>query len=47
MRQKRVQKYGSLQARDNSKCIISLTKTTTLLSLKTDMFRQLQLPSSV
>ena len=32
--------------RNNSKWIINLTKMTTLLSLKTDMFQQLQLPSS-
>ena len=32
--------------RNNSKCMINLTKMTTLLSLKTEMFQQLQLPLS-
>ena len=31
---------------NNSKCMINLTKKMTLLSLKTDMFQLLQLPSS-
>ena len=38
--------FKKSKERDKSKCITNLTKITTLLNFKTDMFRQLQLLSS-